>query len=1265
VDLQILQNINERLENFLHTPGEQGDLHSILTHISQTALKLFEADSCFCFAFHLATERLMEQYSTVLNSQQHTSTSHLAPDATLKMLAHYVLRHGNVVVEDVNEHTDEAHRAFMRARSIRSFAAIALRTRHRKRPLAVLYLNFRQKKTFNRRERQNLRQFALLAATLLQEAWLSWRYREISHIGQEINHELSDIPDLFERLRSHIGSIANSSDTLQLVVYHSQTDTWDIYREINGKMSILNDAIPDEVSRYVTLSGQQLFVTHLSKEVKHLPFQFTDHPQRFKEAIVAVPLTLRDFTLGALLLQHHQADMYNKEDLFLLQLLANHIALALHNIRLHSNLIQLDSTGQIITQELDSDEMLQATVNNVRIATMADIVVLFHVDRARGGFRLPPSVSGDLHDPASFLRMSPKRPDDLAELMLKQAEPIFAKQSASLAQTLLADPQVRTGNFEQREEIASTAAIPLQVNNENVGVLFVNFRLPQRFDSPQQLLIEGLGHYIAIAIKNAETFEQLRFRHTRELDILQHIDRELNRMLDLQSILDKILELAKQQVDASIATVILHDSKKREFRIASAIGDDAEQQRTYTIPLHAHSIMRWIMDQKQSVRSSNVYQEAPWRNIYFATKADTISELDVPLLDGDTVVGIINFEHTKEGAFSADDQAFLETLAGQTVLAVKKAQAYENEKRLVQEAQLLNEISKEITGHLRFEHVFGLILEKALQLTRSSYGNFVLYDREVDELRIVAIHGSKEKREGQILSFDRGIVGYVARTQETLNVDPTEEPWRDIFVKWLPDTRSELAIPMLAGNELRGVLNFESPEPNRFDERDVQLVKALADLAVVALQNAERYEKAEKEAERFELLYQVGQELSNVNDVEDGSGVGAELATTTHTQQGEAFTIVHKIIEKRYPDSQVIIRRYDEETQQLILICASPGPISPPTHRHVQRLPYVSTDIPMLRQTQIVYDITAPAHTNLHAMIHDPDIRSMIIVPIWFKEQYYGTIGLCHHKTSHFRTLDAQFIQGLSHQLANTLYRIQANRERQDFKTRATVAEAMSAIGQSAFELTHRLGNDLGLVPTYIAGIQDELEKGSIHNPAISKKLNDIRQAVQTVLTLSKRLKSNLSDMQSRDQLVEEIASVPPAVLFVEAITAVGAIPEEIDVQLETDAETPPVKVIPTLIANILRNLIANAIEAMPNGGILTMRTRAVGSLVMLEVSDTGTGITEHDQKKIFDLFFSTKRSSGFGLWSAKRYALENHGDLTVDSIPGSGSTFTLALPRA
>ena len=78
----------------------------------------------------------------------------------------------------------------------------------------------------------------------------------------------------------------------------------------------------------------------------------------------------------------------------------------------------------------------------------------------------------------------------------------------------------------------------------------------------------------------------------------------------------------------------------------------------------------------------------------------TLSELDVPILDEEEVIGVLNFESTREGAFSQEDEDFLQTLAGQAVLAIRNAQAYEREKRLAEEGRVLNEISKEIINQL-------------------------------------------------------------------------------------------------------------------------------------------------------------------------------------------------------------------------------------------------------------------------------------------------------------------------------------------------------------------------------------------------------------------------------------------------------------------------------------------------------------------------------------------------------------------------------------
>ena len=116
------------------------------------------------------------------------------------------------------------------------------------------------------------------------------------------------------------------------------------------------------------------------------------------------------------------------------------------------------------------------------------------------------------------------------------------------------------------------------------------------------------------------------------------------------------------------------------------------------------------------------------------------------LLDGEEVIGVINFESIREGAFHQEDEVFFVTLAGQVVLAIKKAQAYEREKRFAEEGAVLNQISKEIVGQLDIDHVFDLILEKALELTKFTNGVLMLYDPDRNDLWMAAGRGVTENQ---------------------------------------------------------------------------------------------------------------------------------------------------------------------------------------------------------------------------------------------------------------------------------------------------------------------------------------------------------------------------------------------------------------------------------------------------------------------------------------------------------------------------------------
>ncbi|HKF38425.1 MAG TPA: GAF domain-containing protein, partial [Ktedonobacteraceae bacterium] len=904
----------------------------------------------------------------------------------------------------------------------------------------------------------------------------------------EINQELDTVDLLFQKLQRHAAGILDISHTLLLSVYQRQTNTAELYMQEEGRFIHKERRPMRGASQHAIETRQTLFIAHLSLEAERLPFQVAPIAgTEPKESFIFVPLVLRDEPLGALSIQHPEPHAYNQGDRFILELLANHIALALHNIRLYRSLYLLNETGEILTQQLDAEQTLQATVEKIRDATKADLVVLYPYESAYQRFMLPPRIAGTLLDPNSRESMSPNRPGGTAKQIVRRTRPIFARQSAGFA-----DPndssRIRQGSFGRREQIYSTAAMPLRVGEEVVGALFINYRQPEHFDAIQKLFIGGLAHYVAIAIKNAQTFGSLSQRRLDELVILQHIDRELSRaLLDLDSFLHTVLKLALERVPAEEASISLYNPHTQMLEVSAATGSHAEARRSRTISLHqARGIVHWVLEHKRPARVSNVHEDPQWRDLYIPVVSETIAELDVPILDGEEVVGIFNFESTRAGAFHREDEEFLATLAGQAVLAIKNARAYEREKRLVAEAQM--------------------------------------------------------------------------------------------------------------------------------------------------------------QAQHFALLYKAGQELGKIS----------ELA-----QLNQAYgTILH--LAEEHSQCKVVIRRYDDATQELVLMGTSePGQF--PLHRRTKLDEGVNGQVAQERRTIVIQDTYNPPPDVVPLKLSDPLTRSLVIAPIFFKDRYYGNLRLGHEKVHHFHKTDILFFEGLAHQLAITIYRLETTREQHELEQRAIAAEAMSSIGQVAFELTHRLGNDLGLVRTYVNSIRAEFEKLGWRSLVISEKLEDIVQAVRKVLDLSKRLKQEL--LRWGESSGGEPVIIHPRVLLEEA-SELPSLPCNIQIDVQIDPDVSTVRVMHGLITDILHNLITNAIEAMVGGGKITLYAHNTGRSVALEVCDTGQGIAEQHLVKVFDLFFSTKESTGFGLWSARRNALSNHGELTVKSEVGKGTTFTLLLPK-
>jgi GAF domain-containing protein len=423
-------------------------------------------------------------------------------------------------------------------------------------------------------------------------------------------------------------------------------------------------------------------------------------------------------------------------------------------------------------------------------------------------------------------------------------------------------------------QTVSELDVPLMVGDDVVGIINLESRQEGAFSQADQDFLETLAGRAALAVKNSQAYSALAQRRVHELEILRHIELQINKTLHLPTVLNAILEGAAQHMPATTykGSIFLYEPSTNGLVTQRYFSNDSAYRQTLVIPLDQDKgIIRWAFKHKQTARVRNVVSDPEWKHLYLPVADDILAELDVPLMDGDDVVGIINFESRQEGAFSQADQDFLETLAGQAVLAIRSAQLYETQKQEAEDQKRLVDMIDRITNQEDTEQIFQPILARALELTQGEAGTLMLCDPQQDDLYVAAQLGVPAARDRRQQKTE-GIIGQVARDRMAIRVsDVNLPPWKGVYFGFVPGIRSELAVPILEGKTVLGVLNVEHSKPDHFTERHRAHLEALAGLVRIVLQKVRAVQRL-KDAEalssigrmRLELAHRLGNDLGRV-----------------------------------------------------------------------------------------------------------------------------------------------------------------------------------------------------------------------------------------------------------------------------------------------------------------------------------------------------------------------------------------------------------------
>jgi phosphoserine phosphatase RsbU/P len=339
------------------------------------------------------------------------------------------------------------------------------------------------------------------------------------------------------------------------------------------------------------------------------------------------------------------------------------------------------------------------------------------------------------------------------------------------------------------------------------------------------------------------------------LATLTEIGEEVNASLDLDEVLARSAALIKRHIDYEIFGVLMFEGDGAYLKHRFSIGYPRELAENLRVPV-GQGITGTAAATGHSVRVGDTLTDPRYINAIESVR----SELAVPLMLRNRCVGVLDIQSRHPDYFTREQQKILTLLASRLAIAVENARLFEKVRAQADTLLLLNEVSRETGSILDVEELLRHAAEQTKRVIDYQILSIMLYDEEqkVFRHRVDVKHG--QRVQGKLrAAASEGIVGAAATLKEPVIVpDVTVDP-RYLMVN--PETRSELAIPMIHKGKVIGVLDLESPQLNYFTQDHVQTLSILAGNLAVSLENARLYEQVARDEARLERDLQAAKRI--------------------------------------------------------------------------------------------------------------------------------------------------------------------------------------------------------------------------------------------------------------------------------------------------------------------------------------------------------------------------------------------------------------------
>ena len=524
----------------------------------------------------------------------------------------------------------------------------------------------------------------------------------------------------------------------------------------------------------------------------------------------------------------------------------------------------------------------------------------------------------------------------------------------------------------QLDHIRSWMGAPIIIRDRFVAVLDVAKAQPNFYTHQDLHYLEIFAGQIALMLHNTQLYEEVRYQ-LEQLKVLHTVALLGSKASHEDELIEKVTQVIGDVLYPDNFGVLLLKEEAEVLLVHPSYHKLNWNHDWEEVPLD-RGIVGYVARTKRPYRTGDVANDPH----YIPAEKETRSQLAVPLLLNEQLIGVINTESTTPYAFSDRDEQLLVTLANQLATAIEKSYLLAAERARRQEAETLRQAAAALTSTLDIAQVLDRILVQLKAVV--AYDSAAVLLLQDKRLHLKAARGLPLSLVGQDFSTENKLFDEIWKTQKPLSLTDVRQDNR--FEGWggITHTRGWLGVPLLSRGQILGLLTIDSQHVAAYDQRAITLAQSLADQAAIALENAQLYESARSSAEDLRLVTEVLRILNATPVFE------------------EAFPSIYPILKQIAGATAVCLALLDEDDQWDCAVM----------HNELEKDNLFKTtmslthfaDFEQLKNGQpcIVND-TSQHQTLGETYFHEAGYHSFVLMPLMGK-QLLGTIGLLWPETN-------------------------------------------------------------------------------------------------------------------------------------------------------------------------------------------------------------------------------------------------------------------------